>query len=274
MIHNVDLKSVNHNCDLKNKLAAMFEEIDNAVLLSYLHGHMGTAWVDNLVNPSVAQVTVGIFVFFAGDASAKEAVELLHNLPDYTLAIVHTDEWKRKIELVHKGRNEKFQRYRFKKNPQDLDLQQLHSFRSALPSQYDLKKIDSKILANSSFHELSEDFISQFNDSSDFLERGIGFCISHNGKEVCAATSFSIFDAGIEIEIATDPEFRRKGLATVVASTLMLYCLENGIYPSWDAANLESADLAKKLGYVMDSEYDTYFINSEAARNSSNLNKK
>lgn len=267
MIHNVDLKSVNNNDILRNKLTAMFEGLDSAILLSYLQGHMGTAWVDDVVNPSVAQVVVGIFVYYAGDASAKEAVELLHNLPDYTLAIVHTDEWKKKIERVHKGHNEKFQRYRFRKNPQDLDLQRLRDFQSALPSEYVLKKIDSKILGSASFHELSEDFVSQFNDLDDFLERGVGFCILHKGEEVCAATSFSIFDTGIEIEIATHPEYRRKGLATVVASALMLYCLENSMYPSWDAANPESLNLAKKLGYVMDCEYDTYFIDSEAARN-------
>ncbi len=41
----------------------MFEDFNNVVLLSYLQGHMGTAWVNDLENPKVAQVTVGIFTF-------------------------------------------------------------------------------------------------------------------------------------------------------------------------------------------------------------------
>jgi len=38
------------------------------------------------------------------------------NVPEKILAIVNTDEWKNRIEIVHKGRIEKFQRYVFKKN--------------------------------------------------------------------------------------------------------------------------------------------------------------
>ena len=41
----------------------MFEDFNNVVLLSYLQGHMGTAWVNDLENPKVAQVTVGILHF-------------------------------------------------------------------------------------------------------------------------------------------------------------------------------------------------------------------
>ena len=41
----------------------MFDDFNNVILLSYLQGHMGTAWVNDLENPTVAQVTVGIFTF-------------------------------------------------------------------------------------------------------------------------------------------------------------------------------------------------------------------
>lgn len=77
---------------------------------------------------------------------------------------------------------------------------------------------------------------------------------------VSAATSFSIYDDGIEIEVASHPNHRRKGLATIIASTLILDCLNRGKYPSWDGANEESVELAKKLGYNFKESYDTYFI--------------
>ena len=75
----------------------------------------GTAWVDDVVNPTVAQVVVGIFVFYAGNPHAKATEELLLNLPEYTLAIVNTDEWKNRIETFHNGSIKKFPRYAFKK---------------------------------------------------------------------------------------------------------------------------------------------------------------
>ncbi|MFJ8526900.1 GNAT family N-acetyltransferase [Bacillus sp. NPDC094106] len=246
--------------NVRKKLVPMFENIDSTIVLSYLQGHMGNAWVDNLENPTVAQITVGIFVFYAGNPNTEEAEELLHNLPDFTLAIVDSDEWKNRIETVHKGSIEKFQRFRFKKNLEDLDSVHIQKLLSALPEEYEMKRIDKNIAKASSFHELSEDFISQFDSIDDFIDRGVGYAILNKGQVVSAATSFSIYDDGIEIEVASHPNHRRKGLATIVASALILDCLDRGKYPSWDGANSESVELAKKLGYTFKESYDTYFI--------------
>ncbi|GGP13266.1 GNAT family N-acetyltransferase [Oceanobacillus neutriphilus] len=249
------------NTEVKKKLVPMFENMDSTIILSYMQGYMGDAWVDNLDNPTVAQITVGIFVFYAGDSTANEAVELLYNLPEFALVIAESDEWKSRIETVHRGKNEKFPRYRFEKNPEHLSKTHLLNLMSSLPEGYEIKKVDSNIATAPSFQKLSEDFISQFKSIDDFIRRGTGHAIIHNRKVVAAATSFSVYDDGIEIEIATHPGYRRKGLATAAASSLILDCLDNGRYPSWDGANIESAELAKKLGYVFKETYDTYFIN-------------
>ncbi len=150
----------------------MFQDFKCTLVPTYLQGHMGTAWVDDLENPTIAQVVVGFFVFYAGDPNSEVAEELLYNLPEHILVIVNTDDWKKRIETIHKSR-----------------------------------------------------------------------------------------DDGIEIEIGTRPEYRRKGLATIVASALIIDCLDRGIYPSWDVANTESVALAQKLGYIMEEPYDTYYIN-------------
>lgn len=248
--------------NMRQKLVPMFGKIDSTIVLSYLQGHMGTAWVDDLENPTVAQISVGIFVFYAGNSNLKEAEELLFNLPDFTLAIVDSDEWKKRIETVHSGAIEKFQRYRFKKNPEHLDRAHIEDLMSSLPKGYEIMKVDKNIAQSSSFNELSEDFTSQFDSIDDFINRGIGYAILHEGKVVSAATSFSIYDEGIEIEVASHSDHRRKGLATIAASALILDCIERGKYPSWDGANSESVELAKKLGYVFKESYDTYFIDS------------
>ncbi|MBS3681823.1 GNAT family N-acetyltransferase [Ornithinibacillus massiliensis] len=247
------------NADVRNKLETMFAPIDSTIILSCLQGHMGTAYVDNLENPTVAQITVGIFVFFAGDANTKEAEEMLYNIPEFTLAIVDSEEWKNRIESIHSGW-EKFQRYRFEKNSNHFNRMHLQNVLSSLPTRYELMKVDTHIANEPAFHELSEDFVSVFDSIQDFINRGIGYAILYESKVVCAATSYSIYDEGIEIEIATHPQHRRKGLAKVAASALILDCLERGFYPSWDGANLESAELAKKLGYILKESYDTYFI--------------
>jgi len=247
--------------NLREKLSSMFENMNDTMILSYLQGHMGTAWVDDLENPTVAQVMVGFFVFYAGDPHSEAAEELIYNLPEHILVIVNTDEWKKRIETIHKGCIDKFQRYEFKKNPEHLDRNNLQSFLSTLPEGYELKRIDESLAEEPSLHEVSEDFTSNFDSIEDYMNRGIGYCILHHGQVVCGASSYSIYDNGIEIEIGTHPEYRRKGLATIVASALILACLDRGIYPSWDAANTESVALAQKLGYVLEEPYDTYYIN-------------
>ncbi|MGZ9585829.1 GNAT family N-acetyltransferase [Paenibacillus marinisediminis] len=248
---------------LRRKLIPMFEHMPTMIMLSSLQGHMGTAWVDDLSNPTVAQVIVGVCIFYAGDPNAEAAEELLLHLPEDSLVIVDSDEWKERIEAVHyqhKHSIEKLVRYAFKKDPAHLDRKHIQSFLSALPEGYELRKIDHSIASDPSLHKLSEDFTGQFNSIEDYLHRGIGYCILHEGQVVCGASSYSIYDHGIEIELATHPEHRRLGLATAATSALIVDCLDRGIYPSYDAANAVSAALAQKLGYILHGSYDTYYI--------------
>lgn len=215
MIYEADLNE-------REKLFSMFENMKDTCILSCLQGHMGKAWVDDLENPTVAQMIVGDFVFYAGDPTIKEADELLYNLPESILAIVDTDEWKSRIETVHKGSIEKIQRYKFRKNPRDLDRNHLKTFLATLPEGYELKRIDESLAKEASLHEISEDFTGQFNSVDDYVNRGVGFCILHDGQVVCGASSYSIYDDGIEIEVGTHFKHRRKGLAKIASAALII----------------------------------------------------
>ncbi|HDR7915283.1 GNAT family N-acetyltransferase [Bacillus pretiosus] len=250
------------NIHTREKLVTMFEDFNNVVLLSYLQGHMGNAWVNDLENPTVAQVTVGIFTFYAGDPNRRETEELLCNIPDRMLVIVNSEEWKKRLETCYERKIDKFLRYKFKRNTEVFDHSKLQSFISMIPKGYELRRIDEHIVNIPTLHKVSEDFTSQFKSIEDYLNRGIGYSILYKGEVVCGASSYSIYDNGIEIEVATDLNHRRKGLATIVSAALILACLEKEIYPNWDAANTTSAKLAEKLGYTFDKAYDTYFVDN------------
>ena len=84
--------------------------------------------------------------------------------------------------------------------------------------------------------------------------------ILKDGEPVSGASSYSGYRGGIEIEIDTRKDFRRKGLAFVCGAKLILECLDRGWYPSWDAHNLWSVALAEKLGYHFDHEYEAYEV--------------
>jgi len=79
-----------------------------------------------------------------------------------------------------------------------------------------------------------------------------------DGVPVSGASSYSSYRGGIEIEIDTKEEYRRRGLARICGARLILECLDRGLYPSWDAQNPGSAALAKQLGYRMEGTYTAY----------------
>jgi predicted GNAT family acetyltransferase len=106
----------------------------------------------------------------------------------------------------------------------------------------------------------SRDLCSQFPTYEEYEKYGLGFVAVYEGKIVSGASSYTVYETGIEIEIDTKMEFRRNGLAIACASALILECLNRGIYPSWDAANKESVALSEKLGYHFDKEYVTYEV--------------
>ena len=53
---------------------------------------------------------------------------------------------------------------------------------------------------------------------------------------------------------------RTKNLATIASAALILRCLDENLYPSWDAQNMNSVHLAEKLGYEFSHEYVAYEV--------------
>ena len=84
-----------------------------------------------------------------------------------------------------------------------------------------------------------------------------------SGRIVAGASSYTRYNEGIEIEVDTVEEERRKGLAAVASAALILRCLDEGLYPGWDAQNMNSVHLAEKLGYEFDHEYTAYEVSGD-----------
>ena len=151
----------------------------------------------------------------------------------------------------------------------DFDREKLQSFVDALPEGYEIRRIDSGIydLILSADDDDLEYLIGDFETKEAFLEKGRGFVVLKDGKVVAGASSEYCYRfGGIEVEIDTVHKERRKGLATAVGAKLILSCLDDGLEPVWDAANLISVHLAERLGYQFDYEYVYYWINEAQKR--------
>ncbi|TYQ15696.1 UNVERIFIED_CONTAM: GNAT acetyltransferase-like protein [Acetivibrio alkalicellulosi] len=246
----------------RHRIKTIFDSWKDTLIWSCLQGYMGNAWVDDIHNPKSAQIITADFCFFSGVPN----LELVKNIPefypsDFIIMIPQNDEWSQLIEKEYSHNSNKFMRYSIKKEPDVFDRQKLNSYIEKLPSEYSIRKIDEEIYNKIQNQEWLKYLCSQFYTYSDFKSQGLGFVVIHNNEPVSGASSYTVYDKGIEIEIDTIEGYRRKGLALACASKLILECLDRGLYPSWDAANKESVKLAEKLGYHFEKEYVAYFIN-------------
>jgi RimJ/RimL family protein N-acetyltransferase len=86
----------------------------------------------------------------------------------------------------------------------------------------------------------------------DFLLNGFGF-VSMGAINDPHAICYSacVADNLAEIDVATLPDFQRKGLAISVVEKFVGYCLENGIQANWDcfAENIGSLKTAIRAGF-------------------------
>ncbi len=99
--------------------------------------------------------------------------------------------------------------------------------------------------------------LTAFKSPQEFIENGIGYYALKNKTIVSIVSSFAACSKGIEIQVDTNPHYRRKGLATKIRTSLLLYCQDKGINPSWNSANETSTNLAKQLGFSVIREYTT-----------------
>ena len=88
----------------------------------------------------------------------------------------------------------------------------------------------------------------QYADFAMYRKYGLGVIIMKDGEPVSGASSYSGYIGGIEIQIDTREDHRRKGLARICGAKLILECLKRGWYPSWDAQNMWSVALDRKAG--------------------------
>ena len=241
-----------------SKVEALFAGWEETLIYSCLQKVMGKVFVTDKDNPVSAMAFVGCFAFTAGEPDR----ELIINKPDgFVIMVPQDDRWSELIEeCYHDAR--KVTRYAIRKDTV-FDREQLAKMASGLPEGYELKKIDADIYDLCVKDPVTADFVSAFGSKEKYLELGRGMVILKDGKFVSGASSYTRYKEGIEIEVDTIVPERRKGLATIVCSALILACLDEGLYPSWDAHDMNSVQLSKRFGYEFDHEYTAYEVASD-----------
>lgn len=244
---------------MKANTEELFRNWDETLIWSCLQGVMGEIHTNS--EEDAAMAILGDFVFFAGTPSE----ELIRLKPesckqDFIIMVPQSDEWEKLIEMCYGKKAKKVTRYAIKKEPNVFDVAKLKHAVQELPDDYQLKMLEEQEYNMCLNNDWAKDLVSQYKDYDMYKELGLGVVILQNGELVAGASSYSTYNEGIEIEIDTREDHRRKGLAYACGAKLIMECLKKGLYPSWDAQNKWSVALAEKLGYHFNHEYTAYEI--------------
>ena len=246
-------------------VAPLFAGCAHTMVRSCLQGIMGRLYASGETQPDAAMAVLGDFVFLAGKARAAFLLDFQRQLWDGSLKIFVPchPHWNEAIETAFSGQWKKAVRYAFEKDPQAFDTKKLQSFSQALPEGFRLTAIGEAWFSYCKNTAWCRDFVSQYGDYPQYAKHGLGVLAIKDGVPASGASSYSGYEGGIEIQIETREDFRRRGLAAACGAALILACLKRGLSPSWDAHNPESAALAQKLGYRPSRQYLSYHVSDK-----------
>lgn len=252
----IEVKTAN-----KDFLKPLFRNQKDSLVLSCIQNYFGRAWIDTKEEPKSGLIIVGDFCYFAGIPKEELVINVLKAAGrEEITAVPENEQWGSLIQQIHGKHCRKIQRYGIKKEGDIFDREKLEKYVESIKEPYRICLMGAREYKISFQEEWSKDWCRNFKDWEDFKNRGLGVVIYHGEKVVAGASSYTSYKEGIEVDISVHPDYRQRGLATAVGAKLVLESLKRGLYPNWDARNLMSVEVAKKLGYHYDGPYTAYEI--------------
>ena len=205
------------------KVAHLFKDAEDSLVLSCLQREMGKVFVTDLEHPRSAMTYLAEFSAFAGEPDRALVKE---KYKGFVVMVPPNAEWERLI-LDCFPAAERDTRYAIRKDAA-FDRQKLKAIVAALPEGYELRRIDGALYEMCRADEAFEDNVVHFDSKEDFLARGRGYAVLKDGQIVSAASFYTVYREGIEIQIMTAESERRKGLASAAGAKLILSASTTG----------------------------------------------
>jgi GNAT superfamily N-acetyltransferase len=248
---------------------SLFQNFPQAVLpAAILEGYNpGRIFVDQFDEPRVALIwsNVGYF-FLAGEPSAVRDLAPVQKIIIETfipaskkmgesgfILIPSNDHWIKYAGEILPDRNTRT----IFRQPFRIHYDIFHAKREKIESNIsllELRKIDLDLIK---MITLPPTWLS----IDSFLKNGLGYVLMKGGEIISSCLSVFRSATGIEIDVHTIPEYRRKGYATITASALIEECIQKRLQPNWECFenNNASIDLAESLGFEKLSSYPVIY---------------
>ncbi|NRP21009.1 hypothetical protein LPJGGPFB_04268 [Ensifer adhaerens] len=219
----------------------------------------GDIWIDDRVDPAVALLANGDAFYLAGDPGRGSGsfADLGREIPAWAYLFVD-DPWVGLLDRVWSNAFARpHPRIRFGlaygRQPEA----------AGLPEGFRLAPIDRALVEAAPGNvDTVTDLFEDWPSADDFLQKGVGFCILHDGDIVSHCATDSVSGDRCELGVGTEPDFRRLGLGGIAAAATISECVKRGIHGiEWHthASNKGSIAIARNAGLV---ETDRHFAYS------------
>ena len=237
----------------------------------------GRLWVDDIEAPTLAlaeSYAVGSFAFlgvhrseevFSGLKAFLEAelfVQIKENGYHSFEFSIDNDDIRESILGLFKEK--------------EIQTEKEFSFRGrAIPvitkdisKEYQIRKVDAsfwKLLSEGNVENggfLQDRLLGSWHSFEEFDRKSVAYCTIYNNRIVAVIVGTASFHNIIPIDIETEEEHRRQGLAYAMTTEFIADCFRNNYIPQWDCveSNLNSYHMAQKLGFEKIHENTVYWF--------------
>ena len=189
------------------KVTSLFEGWPETLIWSCLQKVMGKIYVTDLGKPRSALAFIGCFVFYGGE---PERELVMYKPAGFVIMTPQNEAWASLIEECRPSAK-KETRFLIRKDTR-FDIPALKKMAETIPECYELRKIDAEIYDQCLADPLTRDFGSCFKSKEQYLEPERGMVLLKSGRIVSGASSYTRYGEGVEIEVDTVSEERRKAL--------------------------------------------------------------
>jgi len=254
----------------------LFSQIPQAVLPAAICEGInpGMIFVDRGEQPRIAFLWTPVgYYFLAGSAIHTAELDALSNVlcnvfipaslerGETGFILVASPEFEKEQIMAWLGQREVIEIYRRPFTFQAGQFAAHQRMQAAIPTGLTLQRMDAALAEQCGV-------LASWASAEDFIAQGIGFALL--AKDEVASACWSVFASRqrVEVDVQTDPNYRRQGLAVITASTLIEECLRQGRTPNWECFwdNQPSNNLASKLGFAPGPDYPVYYWEENPSR--------
>lgn len=237
----------------------------------------GDLWVDDLLNPVIALVysyPVGSFSIL-GEPDNHNAyscfIEFLENslfkylknkgINHFEFS-VESDKLRQFIlnHFSHKAIQSEYE-FSFRRNKKyEQGMMPIQEYKIHKVDDDFIEKIESDIYDNKRI--LTNRLLESWGSYSNFIKKSLAYVALYKNRIVSVLVGTARYNNIIPIDIETENNHKRKGLASVLTQYFVNECVENGITAQWDCvdSNIASRTLVNKAGFKFLRENVVYWF--------------